>query len=178
MGLIILVVVFLVAGIAYSYFIANLQGAETETTINLESGSMHIVYDGGSKIETMDFAPSNEPFIIKNFTITGTSTVNNTDLGYKVSLIIDENTFSKDAISYTFESTNNASNGAVIPPVTIHQMLNTEDVILGTGYFTGMFSNLVHSYRLKLYFLDLEENDLQDLNKTIKAHILVEGSRI
>ena len=178
MGLIILVVIFLVVGLAYSYFKANLKGIETDTTINLESGSMRIVYEGGSKIEVMDFAPSNEPLAVKNFTITGNSTINNAVLGYKISLIIDENTFSEDAISYTLESANIAGNGEVIPSILEHQAINNEDILLGTGYFTGIISNSVHSYKLKFYFLDIEENNIQDIDKYFEVHILVENNRI
>ena len=92
----------MLVGITYSYFVANLIGVETNTTITADAGKMDIVYDGGSQINATGLAPSDEPFGTKNFTVTGTSTIDLSEMNYKISLVIDENTLSENAISFCF----------------------------------------------------------------------------
>lgn len=96
-GLIIIVTFFFVTGIAYSYFVANLFGTETDTTITVEAGQMDIEYDGGPNITIGNFEPSSEPIVTKTISITGNSTLDSDNLGYIVTLIIDENTFTEGA---------------------------------------------------------------------------------
>ena len=96
-GLIIIVTFFFVTGIAYSYFVANLFGTETDTTITVEAGQMEIHYEGGANINIGNFGPPSEPIVTKTISITGNSTLDSDNLGYIVTLIIDENTFTEGA---------------------------------------------------------------------------------
>ncbi len=162
------------SGVAYSYFVANLYGSETNTTITVEAGTMDITYNGGPNITASNFGPSSEPFATKTFSLTGTSTLDSDNLGYKVSLIIDENTFSAGAISYTLNSYNTDKNGDVVEPILENQTITTSNIILGNGYFLGVIDGLSHDYELNLYFLDNGENQTTDMEKSFEAHIHVE----
>ena len=87
---------------------------------------MEIEYDGGAEINVLDIVPSTEPFITKTFTVTGTNTTES-ELSYKILLIVDENTFSTDSLSYTLTSINTSNNGAVAPSITERQNINIFD---------------------------------------------------
>ena len=47
-------------------------------------------------------------------------------MNYKISLVIDENTLSKNAISFKLTSTNTSGNGMVVPSIE-------EDIYVGTN---------------------------------------------
>ena len=167
---------FFLVGITYSYFLAAIKDAETSTTITAESGTMDITYDGGGSIITATgFGPKETPFATKTFTLKGNSTFEDSILGYKILLIVDENTFSENALSYTMISTRTTSNGEIAPSIETNRYLNTSDVELGTGYFTGTVTDAIHTYELKLYFLDTGEDQSINMTKTIKVHINIEN---
>ncbi|MDD2208716.1 MAG: hypothetical protein PHG03_03075 [Bacilli bacterium] len=174
-GVIFLAIFFLLVGITYSYFLADIKDAETGTTLTGESGKMDIYYDGGETITASDFGPSINPFATKTFTLKGTSNIEDSILGYKILLVVDENTFSENALSYTMISTKTDSNGEVAPSIETNQYLNTSDVELGTGYFTGQVADAIHTYELNLYFLDTGEDQREDMEKSIKVHINIEN---
>ena len=111
----------------------------------------------------------------KTFTLKGTSNIEDSILGYKILLVVDENTFSENALSYTMISTKTDSNGEVAPSIETNQYLNTSDVELGTGYFTGQVADAIHTYELNLYFLDTGEDQREDMEKSIKVHINIEN---
>ena len=170
-----IVIFFMLVGITYSYFVANLIGVETNTTITADAGKMDIVYDGGSQINATGLAPSDVSFGTKNFTVTGTSTIELSEIGYKISLIIDENTLSKNAISFTLESTNTSDNGSVLPSIEDNIYVGTNKIEFGIGKFIGPVSNAVHTYQMKFYFLETGLDQTNDISKTFKAHILIEN---
>lgn len=173
-SLIIVAVFFLVVGVAYSYYVARLSGQETGTTITGKAGHMEFEYIGGAEIIAEDIAPSTDPFITKNFTIKGTNTTD-ADMYYKISLIIDENTFSNNAISYTLTGTNTTGNGVLISNITTRQEIGTENKTIGIGNYSGKITEGIHTYELKLYFYETQYDQLGDLGKTFKAHILAEN---
>ena len=170
-----IVIFFMLVGITYSYFVANLIGVETNTTITADAGKMDIVYDGGSQINATGLAPSDEPFGTKNFTVTGTSTIDLSEMNYKISLVIDENTLSENAISFALESTNTSDNGSVVPSIADEYYLGTENISLGNGKFIGPVSNAVHTYQMKFYYRETGIDQSSDRNKNFKAHILIEN---
>ncbi|MDD4796082.1 MAG: hypothetical protein PHG03_06000, partial [Bacilli bacterium] len=95
----IILLLIITIGLSFAYFTANITGSEETTTITAKGGKMVITYDGGSNVDVDNIAPSNTPFGTKTFTITG---YNNTNIamGYKISLVVESNTFSDNAIQY------------------------------------------------------------------------------
>ena len=96
-------------GISFAYFTANITGTEDITTINISGGVMNIHYHGGDNIEAFNISPDNAPFGTKNFTATG---YNNTsmEMNYHIVLVIEENTFTSDAIMYQLITENTDGN--------------------------------------------------------------------
>ena len=174
-AVIVVALFFLVVGVAYSYYVAKLSGQEIGTTITGKTGNMKIDYEGGAELSAIDIAPSNEPFIIKNFTVTGTNTTD-AEMPYQIMMVIDENTFSTDAISYTLTGTNTSGNGEVAPDITNRENLNTLDKSIGSGKFIGKVTNSIHSYELKLYFYETDYDQLGDLGKTFRAHLEIKNN--
>ena len=172
-GIIIIAVFFLVVGVAYSYYVARLSGAETKTSVTGTTGALKMEYDGGPELIASSIAPSTNPFITKTFTVKGYNT-SNIQLYYQVKIIVDENTFSEDAITYTLTGSNTSENGNPIPNITTRTPINQETISLGIGNFTDNITNVVHTYELNLYFYQTETDQLQDLGKTFKAHVTLE----
>src|SRR5574344_633718 len=161
-------------GITYAYFSAQITGNESSATISTTSGTMTIVYDNGSGILTSsNITPDATPFATKIFTLTGTNTTDKI-MPYTLSLIIDNNTFSTGAITYTLESTNTGSNGSVVPSITAQKGITSAKEVLGTGIFSNATSK-VHTYILKLYFPETNENQNADMGKSFAAHIGIES---
>ncbi len=65
---------------------------------------MHITYDGGADVDAPNIKPSNDPFGTKTFTVTGRTTLD--DMKYHIVLVVEENTFTDDALSYKLISEN------------------------------------------------------------------------
>lgn len=88
--------------------------------------------------------------------------------------MVDENNFSTNAISYTLQGTNNAGNGKLIANVTTRTGINTTNIKLGRGNFTGVLENAVHTYQMYFYFYETNTGQSNDLGKTFRAHITME----
>ena len=158
-------------GLSFAYFSANITGTETSTTIQASGGVMNIDYDGGENINTPNIFPSNEPFATKNFTLTGKSTTSD-NMNYHIILVIEENTFTNNALQYKLTSTNTDGNGTIAPSI-IQSGIATgaQEIYLGDGTFESPANNKEHLYTLELYFPDTIEDQNDDMNKTFKAYI-------
>ncbi|MDD4734146.1 MAG: LamG domain-containing protein [Bacilli bacterium] len=178
--IIIIISLYLVAvGISFAYFTANINGSETSTTLNVEGGTMNITYNGGSNISIFNIHPREEVWTTKTFTITGNNTPN-IEMQYKISLVIESNTFSSGAIKYKLSSVNIDHNGTTAQNITTLNNINTgaSTILLGLGKFNGPTNgNKNHTYNLEIYFPDtgLSQND--DQGKQLKAHIIIESDQ-
>ncbi|MDD4187807.1 MAG: DUF6273 domain-containing protein [Bacilli bacterium] len=168
-------VFFFLVGIAYAYFTADITGAEIDKTITMNSGEMDIVFNGGDGITASKIEPSYEPFASKEFTVAGTSAITTAVMRYEITLIIDENTFTEGAISYTLTSTNTANNGSIVNSILDRTGIGTNDIVLGNGKFLGETNSATHTYVLDVYFYETGENQFEDMNKTFKAHVGIEN---
>lgn len=164
--------ILIMVGATYAYFTASTTGGETASTINTTAGKMTIAFSNSSGNITLDnIYPKSDAWATKTFVLTGN---NNTDLDmiYKLSLVVNNNTFSANALTYQLTATNTSSNGEV---VTSSGYLNNSNVNLGTGYFkTG--SNLKHSYTLKIYFKKTSENQNVDQQKSFAGYVKIEAT--
>lgn len=169
------IVLLIMLGVTYAYFVAGVTGSETSTTITADAGKMSIIINGGANITANNMYPYPEgtSFATKTFTVTGTNTTTK-NMPYTVSLIIDSNTFQNGSILYTLESTNTGSNGAVIASVTTLTSIGTgaKTINLGTGYFKNA-SSKVHTYTLKLFYPETNTDQSANMEATIGAHISV-----
>ncbi|MDD2504711.1 MAG: hypothetical protein PHF21_00360 [Bacilli bacterium] len=175
-GLILIVLLFFVIGIAYAFFSADLFNSETGTTITAGSGTMKIEYSGGPQITVSDLAPSTTPFASKTFTIKANNTTTDM-LKYRLFINKTQNTFSTGGITYTLSGTNTSGKGTLVPDVSARKSLATGagNELIGTGSYTGAVTNAVHTYELKLYFYLTENDQMIDLGKSFTAKIVTES---
>ncbi len=175
--LIIILSILLITIISFSFaaFTTKITNNETNTTIATGSGIMEITYSSGENINAPNIFPREEPFITKEFTITGNNSNPTENMYYHLFLVLDENTFRRSALTYTLESNNEDDNGYVVPEIITQTGIKTgeREIFLGNGMFTPTNKeNKVHSYTLKLYFPKIEHFDHGvDQGKTFKAHI-------
>jgi len=167
----ILTILLISTGLSFAYFSANITGTETSTTIQASGGVMNINYDGGENINTPNIFPSNEPFATKNFTLTGKNTTND-NMNYHIILVIEENTFTNNALQYKLTSTNTDGNGTTAPSIIQSGIANgSQEIFLGDGTFESPVNNKDHSYILELFFPETGKSQNDDMNKTFKAYI-------
>src|SRR5574344_2065839 len=174
---VLLMLILIVAiGITYAYFTAQITGQESSTTISTDSGTLSIVYANGSGvISASNISPDSTPFATKTFTVTGTNTTTKY-MPYTINLIIDTNTFSANAISYTFDGVNTDNNGGIASAVSNTGITGTTTVVLGSGFFANGTSK-VHTYTLKMYYLETNTDQSADMNKTFSGHITITSSK-
>ncbi|MDD4407692.1 MAG: LamG domain-containing protein, partial [Bacilli bacterium] len=139
----------------------------------------NISYSGGNNINLAEIYPKAESWGTKTFTITGNNTTS-IEMQYKISLVIESNTFSSGAIKYKLTATNTDGNGTTTKNITALSNINTNTstILLGLGKFNGPTNgNKIHTYNLDIYFPDtgLSQND--DRGKQLKAHIIVESGQ-
>src|SRR5574344_951278 len=168
-----LAVCLLIGGITFAYFVAQISGNESSTTITAGAGSMSLVVDGGNSIIATNMYPGPDAFATKTFTITGTNTTSKT-MYYTLNLVIDENGFAANNIQYTLTSTNTSSNGTVASSIDTKTGIKTgtSTIKLGSGSFTNGTSK-VHTYVLNLYYPETNTDQSADMGKSFKAHISI-----
>ena len=174
-GLSILMIFLIIIGVSYAYFTANMAGEES-TTITVKGGKMLITYDGGDNITINNIFPDDNPAAIKTFTVTG---FNNTEIemAYKISLVVESNTFSDEALKYKLISENTDNNGEPAPSTELINITSGESIIeLGIGSFdVPTDENKTHTYNLELYFSNQDYDQNIEQQKQIKAYILTEN---
>ena len=162
-------------GLSFAYFTANITGTEDSTTINVTGGVMTIHYDSeGQEINAPNIEPSDDPFGTKTFTLTGNNTTNE-DMQYHIILIVEENTFTENALKYKLTSTNTDDNGQVAPSIeelTGIPSGENQEVFLGNAHFSSPTEgNKVHTYNLELYFPDTGVSQDEDQGKIFRGYI-------
>lgn len=165
-----------VVGATFAYFTAVLTGAETGTTMTINSGTIGTVFEGGSAITSSDVWPREEHWGTKTFTVKGNSE-SDTNIYYNLGLVVETNTFSVDALKYTLavEQISSSTNGTKAPEILTQKSIpksGTEN--LGTGIFNGPTGGEVaHVYTLTVYFPETGVDQSGDMEKILYAHISV-----
>lgn len=169
--MVVISMVVVMMGITYAYFTASTSGGESVSTINTKAGKMTIAFSNSSgNIVLNDIYPKDDAWVTKNFVLTGN---NNTDLDmlYKLSLVVNNNSFSNNALSYELTAINTSNNGSV---VTSNGYINSSNITFGTGYFKKG-SNLKHTYTLKVYFKKTPSNQNSDQEKRFAGYVKIES---
>jgi hypothetical protein len=170
---IVTLIVVVIFGISYAYFTANLTGGETASTLRVSSGVMNITFSGKDLITITDIYPRSEAWATKEFNILGNNTTETT-MSYQLSLVVEQNTFSDNALSYTLTGSNPDEVGTIVPDIADTKLATGESTnILGTGSFTNA-SNVSHYYVLKIFFLDTNTSQNIDQEKSFAAYIGIE----
>ncbi|MDD2505229.1 MAG: hypothetical protein PHF21_03015 [Bacilli bacterium] len=164
-------------GISYAWFSANLTGGEDSTSITVGSGTMDITYAGGPSITAINISPKSAAFATKTITITGNSTTD-LDMAYKLTLQVQTNTFTANALKWRLASDNSGKNGTIIPAKTTDQNTGTgaSAINLGSGNFVSPTEGAkIHAYTLTLFFPETSTNQNVDKGKSFTAYVKIEN---
>ena len=154
-------------GISYAHFTDNLSGLEGyASTIKSNDGKLEIAYSGGNNIEISNINPGNDEVYAKSFSIRGTNT-NANNLTYKLRLVIDENSYNNNSISYILTGYNPIGNGVSIESASGYILNGINTIDLGNGYFSYADA-VVHTYNLKFYYFN-SQNEGNSVK--LRAHL-------
>ena len=171
-------------GMAYAYFKATVNNAESASTISVESGELTINYQGNTaNIVASGIVPGWSE--TKKFTLSGKNTTKTNEfhtdnnLYYKIILAIDNNTFSESALTYSLaKDSTSSTNGKMADEAsgTINQSGNQ---IIGYGYFSETSTFVDHIYNLTISFPSTEYEQSVDNGKSFAAHVTInEGKQV
>ena len=171
-------------GMAYAYFKATVNNAESASTISIESGELTINYQGNTAdIVASGIVPGWSE--TKKFTLSGKNTTKTNEfhtdnnLYYKIILAIDNNTFSEGALTYSLaKDSTSSTNGKMADEAsgTINQSGNQ---IIGYGYFSETSTFVDHIYNLTISFPSTEYDQSADNGKSFAAHVTIgEGKQV
>ena len=165
-------------GMAYAYFKATVNNAESASTISVESGELTINYQGNTaNIVASGIIPGWSE--TKKFTLSGKNTTKTNEfhtdnnLYYKIILAIDNNTFSEGALTYSLaKDSTSSTNGKMADKAsgTINQSGNQ---IIGYGYFSETSTFVDHIYNLTISFPSTEYEQSADNGKSFAAHVTI-----
>ena len=165
-------------GMAYAYFKATVNNAESASTISVESGELTINYQGNTaNIVASGIVPGWSE--TKKFTLSGKNTTKTNEfhtdnnLYYKIILAIDNNTFSEGALTYSLaKDSTSSTNGKMADEAsgTINQSGNQ---IIGYGYFSETSTFVDHIYNLTISFPSTEYDQSADNGKSFAAHVTI-----
>ena len=178
----------LIIGFSYAYTHGIVINKESTSTVIANSAILDIIYnDPSTGIETTSEIV--EDGIIpgwsttKRFTLSGKNTTDTTNeldskMFYRISIMIEENTFSEGAIHY--ELVPNAlsqNNGKTVKRKT-GLVASSGKQTIGTGYFDQTNEFKTHVYDLTISFPETNENQIIDINKSLGLYVNIEEMKI
>ena len=150
-------------GVTYSYLAAKINNRESSSTIKVESGQLSITYENNSSnIILNNIIPGDS--VTKQFTLTGINNTKpnaittNTDLKYKIGIVIDNNTFSEGALTYSLTKDSSSSSNGKLANDATGTIKSSGIQYIGKGYFVSGANNDKHIYNLTISFPDTNED--------------------
>ena len=145
------------------------------------SGSIDITYENGSsQINAVNILPGWTS--VKEFSLTAKnntySKVGNA-LNYGLKLVVEENTFSDGAITYSINGSNPSNNGTLAYVLTNSLKSGKSIVSLGYGNFDNKENNNVkHNYTLTISFPNkTNSNQNENMGKRLSAYVIIEQAK-
>ena len=168
--------------IAYSYFVAKIKNNESESTISVAGGEMIINYqDNTGTITASKIIPSWTT--TKKFTVSGKNDTEINDVTtdnnmyYKIVLVIDNNTFSNGALTYSLTQDSSSSSNGQMATNTSGTINQSGEQYLGHGYFSTTSTFVNHIYNLTISFPDTGKDQSIDNAKSFAGHIVISESK-
>ena len=163
-----------VVGVSYAFFTAGMS-SETSTTVRADAGTMKITYSGGKEINLAGIYPKDDVWATKTITVTGNNTTD-ADMYYKLTLVVDSNTFkTDDPLQYELVSTNTSTNGEIIPNISNTDITGTS-IELGSGKFKKA-NNAKHTYELKIYYPKKTTSQNANQGAAFSAHVEITSAK-
>ena len=171
-------------GMAYAYFKATVNNAESASTISVESGELTINYQGNTaNIVASGIVPGWSE--TKKFTLSGKNTTKTNEfhtdnnLYYKIILAIDNNTFSESALTYSLAKDSTSSTNGKMADEASGTINKSGNQIIGYGYFSETSTFVDHIYNLTISFPSTEYEQSADNGKSFAAHVTIgEGKQV
>ena len=165
-------------GMAYAYFKATINNAESASTISVESGELTINYQGNTaNIVASGIVPGWSE--TKKFTLSGKNTTKTNEfhtdnnLYYKIILAIDNNTFSEGALTYSLAKDSASSTNGKMADEASGTINKSGNQIIGYGYFSETSTFIDHIYNLTISFPSTEYEQSADNGKSFAAHVTI-----
>ena len=163
-----------VVGVSYAFFTAGMS-SETSTTVRADAGTMKITYSGGANINLAGIYPKDDVWATKTITATRNNTTDD-DMYYKLTLVVDSNTFkTDDPLQYELVSTNTSTNGEIIPNISKTDITGAS-IELGSGHFVKA-NNAKHTYLLKIYYPKKATSQNANQGATFSAHVEITSAK-
>ena len=163
-----------VVGVSYAFFTAGMS-SETSTTVRADAGTMKITYDGGANINLAGIYPKDDVWATKTIIVTGNNTTD-AEMYYKLTLVVDSNTFkTDDPLQYELVSTNTSTNGEIIPNISQTDITGTS-IELGSGKFAKA-NNASHTYELKIYYPKKTTSQNANQGAAFSAHVEITSAK-
>ena len=170
-------------GVTYSYLAAKINNRESSSTIKVESGQLSITYENNSSnIILNNVIPGDS--VTKQFTLTGINNTKpnaittNTDLKYKIGIVIDNNTFSEGALTYSLTKDSTSSSNGKTADDSTGTIKSSGIQYIGKGYFVSGANNDKHIYNLTISFPDTNEDQSIDQGASFACHVTVEDNYV
>ena len=170
-------------GVTYSYLAAKINNRESSSTIKVESGQLSITYENNSSnIILNNVIPGDS--VTKKFTLTGINNTKsnaittNTDLKYKIGIVIDNNTFSEGALTYSLTKDSTSSSNGKTADDSTGTIKSSGIQYIGKGYFVSGANNDKHIYNLTISFPDTNEDQSIDQGASFACHVTVKHNYV
>ena len=170
-------------GVTYSYLAAKINNRESSSTIKVESGQLSITYENNSSnIILNNIIPGDS--VTKQFTLTGINNTKpnaittNTDLKYKIGIVIDNNTFSEGALTYSLTKDSTSSSNGKTADNSTGTIKSSGIQYIGKGYFVSGANNDKHIYNLTISFPDTNEDQSIDQGASFACHVTVKHNYV
>ena len=168
--------------IAYSYFVAKIKNNESKSTISVAGGEMIINYqDNTGVITASKIIPSWTT--TKKFTVSGKNDTKINDVTtdnniyYKIVLVIDNNTFSKGALTYSLKQDSSSSTNGQMATNSSGTINQSGKQSLGRGYFSTTSTFVNHIYNLTISFPDTGKDQSIDNAKSFAGHVVISENK-
>lgn len=169
-------------GVTFSYLAPSINNVESNSTVVFNAGTIAINYENGqNQINASEVLPGWTS--IKEFSLTA---MNNTTIStagamnYALKLIVEKNTFSDGAITYSIEGENVDNNGTVAYVLPNSLKNGASEVILGYGLFdtsSDISKGVTHRYTLTMAFPNKTyANQNSDMEKQLSAYVTIKNS--
>ena len=170
-----------ILSIAYAYFKARVSNLESSSTISIEAGEMSITYEGITGLITANKIVPNwsttKTFTLKGINNTQANNVNtDNNLYYKIGIVVDSNTFSEGAITYTLNKDSSSSSNGQMDDNKKGAIPSSGTKFIATGYFSETSTEVSHTYNLTIAFPDTGEDQSEDQGASFACHVTVEQS--
>ena len=158
--------------ISYSYFVTQGVKDESGSTIEAHGATLTITYESADIIFKEKLYPREEEWATKTFTVTGNNT-SPLKMNYYVGMDVEASDFPDGALTYTLSGSKTDTGSTLVPAVTAGTIPSGKSkVYFGVGQFINGYA--IHTYTLKIFYPDIEENQNNEQGSSYKAKLFIE----